>query len=324
MTIQPIFIFSLPRSGSTLIQKILATNEKIATVSEPWILLPYLYTLKELGSYTEYGHKTMALAIKDFCDNFPNGQEDYLTELRCFILNLYTKAASKDAQYFLDKTPRYHLVVEDIIRLFPEGKFVLLWRNPLAIIASIMETFSLGKWNLYRYKVDLFDGLKNLVNTYEKFADKLCVLHYEDLVSHPETELQRLATHLNIEFEPELLSHFSSTHLKGQMGDKIGEKKYQSVSKEPLEKWKYTLSNPIRKAWCQRYLKWIGRERLALMKYDLDELLVELDAMPLTWNLINSDLIRIIYGIGYCTLEPQLIKHKLQVLPTWEQVYGHI
>jgi hypothetical protein len=39
----PLFLLSLPRSGSTLAQRILAAHAGIATTSEPWILLPYLY-----------------------------------------------------------------------------------------------------------------------------------------------------------------------------------------------------------------------------------------------------------------------------------------
>jgi hypothetical protein len=39
----PIFLLLLPCSGSTLAQRILAAHEGIATTSEPWILLPYLY-----------------------------------------------------------------------------------------------------------------------------------------------------------------------------------------------------------------------------------------------------------------------------------------
>ena len=47
MAIKPIFIFSITRSGSTLLQRVIAAHEGVATVSEPWVLLPYLYTLRE-------------------------------------------------------------------------------------------------------------------------------------------------------------------------------------------------------------------------------------------------------------------------------------
>ena len=52
--IRPIFIFSLPRAGSTLVQRVLAAHDDIATTSEPWILLPFLFSTKEQGVYAEY------------------------------------------------------------------------------------------------------------------------------------------------------------------------------------------------------------------------------------------------------------------------------
>jgi len=51
--ITPIFIFSLPRSGSTLMERILATHPAVGTASEPWILLPFLYTRIRDGVYAE-------------------------------------------------------------------------------------------------------------------------------------------------------------------------------------------------------------------------------------------------------------------------------
>ena len=305
----PLFLFSLPRSGSTLTQRILSSHEEICTVSEPWILLPFLYTLKQQGVYSEYGHKYTTEAIEQFCLELPNGKNDYLAEIRSFILQLYAKAAKDRTKYFLDKTPRYSLVVEDIINLFPEGKFVFLWRNPLAIVSSIVETWTDRKFNLLYNRIDLFEGLSNLIAAYEKYADKSCVIHYETLLSNPESELKRLLDYLEIPFDPSLLSAFSNIQLPGKLGDQTGIHQYRLVSKEPLAKWKYTLDNPIRKAWCRRYLKWIGKERLAVMGYSLEELLTELDTSPSSLHMVGADLIRIIYGTAYNFLETQLIKN---------------
>src|SRR3712207_7451790 len=76
----PLFLFSLPRSGSTLAQRILAAHEPIATASEPWILLPYLYTLREHGVYAEYNHRILVQAVEDFCAVLPGGRDDYRSE----------------------------------------------------------------------------------------------------------------------------------------------------------------------------------------------------------------------------------------------------
>ena len=165
---KPIFLMSLPRSGSTLIQRLLASHQDVATVSEPWILLPYLYTLKSHGVYAEYDQRLLITAIKDFCREMPNGKADYLAEMRSYVLRLYETAAGGPYQYFLDKTPRYHLVADKIFELFPDAKYIFLWRNPLAVVASIAQSFSGAKWSLHRNKVDLFTGLENLVSAYSR------------------------------------------------------------------------------------------------------------------------------------------------------------
>ncbi|MGH3139020.1 MAG: sulfotransferase, partial [Gaiellales bacterium] len=89
MSVRPVFVFSLPRSGSTLLQRMVATHPEIATASEPWILLPQLYALRETGIVAEYGHRTAARAIADFGDSLPGGRDDYLDEVRRSALALY-------------------------------------------------------------------------------------------------------------------------------------------------------------------------------------------------------------------------------------------
>ncbi|OAD23700.1 TPR domain/sulfotransferase domain protein [Candidatus Thiomargarita nelsonii] len=320
-TVSPIFLFSLPRAGSTLAQRILATHQEIATVAEPWILLPYLYTLKNNGCYAEYGYSNLVTAVNDLLNEFPNGKDDYLAEIHDFILKLYAKTTQHKTKYFLDKTPRYHLIVEEIISMFPEGKFIFLWRNPLAIIASLMETWDNGKWNLYEFKVDLFDGLTNLLKAYKKYSSKVSAVRYEDLITTPEFEWQKVFDYLELEFYPERLDSFNRIQLNGQMGDPSGIKHYQSISKAPLEKWKLTLSNPIRKTWCRRYLKWIGKERLTMMGYDFEQLLSELDSIPNKLKNIGSDFVRLNYGIAYCTLEPYIMAHKIKLIPDWYKIH---
>ena len=78
------------------------------------------------------------------------------------MLALYEQAAG-GATWFVDKTPRYHLVVDEIMELFPDARFVFLWRHPLAVAASMIESFGRGHWNLDRYGVDLYGGVDRLV-----------------------------------------------------------------------------------------------------------------------------------------------------------------
>ena len=139
--IKPIFIFSLPRSGSTLLQNLLMNHPSISSVTEPWILLPLIYINKDEGVLSEYSHRTSKMAIQNLIENLPQKNDDFNSELREFMLNLYQKLSSSKAKYFLDKTPRYFLIIDEIQQLFPESKFIFLFRHPLDILSSILLTW---------------------------------------------------------------------------------------------------------------------------------------------------------------------------------------
>jgi hypothetical protein len=321
--LKPLFLFSLPRSGSTLCQRILGAHHDIGTAYEPFILLPFLYSLREKGVYSEYYHEHAAIGIQDFCSEFPNGVNDYLAEMRNFVLRLYKKAANENVKYFLDKTPYYSWIVEDIIRLFPEGKFIFLWRNPLSIVSSIMESWNGGRWNLYKHDMYLYEGLDNLISAYQNYAQISVQIRYEDVITNPILEWQRVFNYLELEFDPEQLRRFSDIKFNARLATDPDLKKYTALSQEPLQKWREILANPIRKIWCRRYLRWIGRERLSLMGYDLDELLAELDVAHSTLRFMASDSWRMPMGLGYRLMEGGILKHKLQALISRRRIYIH-
>ncbi|WP_047866005.1 sulfotransferase family protein [Rubrobacter aplysinae] len=319
----PVFLLSLPRSGSTLAQRILAAHPEIHSTPEPWLLLPQLYTLKYRGAYAEYDHVAAASAVEEFYGYLPGGREEYVAGLREMVLKLYEGVSPEGTRYFLDKTPRYHLIVDEILAAFPDAKFVFLWRNPLAVAASMIETWAGGRWNLYRHKVDLFDGLENLVAACEANSDRVCAVRYEDLVTAPEESWHKVFGYLDLPFDGSMLETFSSVELKGRKGDPSGTRGYGRVVREPLERWRESLGNPFRKAWCRRYLRWLGPERAAVMGYDLDVLLEELDSVKTSAQGTGSDLGRAGYGILYDLLEPAILRRKLGMLPQWRRVHAH-
>ncbi len=290
MAIRPIFVFSITRSGSTMVQRVIAAHEGVATASEPWLLLPFLYTLRKRGVVAEYTHPLMVAAIEDFCKTLPAGIEDYRRELHDFAVRLYTKSAGDGARYFLDKSPPYYFVAQDIMDIFPEGKFVFLWRNPLSILASIVETWQHGRWHAVDFREDLFIGLPRLIHTYGARRANVHAAKLEDLLSHDDSHWRALMDYLEIEFEPAALQRFVQVKLEGRMGDPIGVRRYSTINSEPIDKWKVTLANPIRRAWARRYLRFLGNERLTTMGYSARELVAALDAQPPRFVAFGSDL----------------------------------
>jgi hypothetical protein len=322
-SMKPIFILSLPRSGSTLLQRVLATSNEICTVAESWVLLPFAYSLRENGVYTEYSHRDAHGALYDFIEELPNGRKDYLAAVGTAIVELYQKINRDNALYFLDKTPRYALIAEDIIDIFPEGKFIYLWRNPLAIIASMIETWEHGRWNVFRYKIDLFDGMAQLIDSYQSHPEKVLAIKYEAFLQSPENELARIEDYLGLKFGPAVLKNFLQVTFKGRMGDATGINSYHELNTSPIEKWKTVINNPLRKMWCRQYLRWLGAQRLGVIGYDLDHLLSEIDSSPTCMTGMLKDIIMTCYGVLYCTLEAVISKHKLQQFPDWRSIKHH-
>lgn len=286
-TVTPIFLLSTARSGSTLLQRILGSYPEIATAAEPWLLIPLVYALRGRGVHAEYEHGTLAAAIQDFSAQLPRGQADFDAEVRGFAERLYERRADPGQRYFLDKTPPYFLIVDELFRIFPDAKFVFLWRNPLAVAASLADWPQRNWGGLYRE--NLFYGLANLINAQRENAHRSCTVRFEDYVSGDVATWQRLMDYLELPFRPESLSHFAQVDLDGRMGDKHGSALYDTLSDEPLEKWRVTLANPLRKEAARRYLAWIGAERLAAMGYDAQLLSAELEAMPVTMRNTGAD-----------------------------------
>ena len=320
----PIFIFSLPRSGSTLLQRILASHSDITTVAEPWVLLPFLYALKEKGAFAEYSHFEAATALHDFFTELPNGNKDYFEAVRLAASYMYEQAmVEKKTTYFLDKTPRYSLVAQDVIQTFPNGKFIFLWRNPLAIVASIIETWGAGKWNLFYYNIDLYASIEHMLVAYQENKNKSLSINYELFLSNPHKELTRIGEYLNLDFDGAELDAFVEVNFLGRMGDQTGTKEFAGLSNKPIEKWKESLANPWRKWWCRRYIKWLGDERLEIMGYNSETLIQEVNALPFSLKYFVSDIIRSFFGMIYCWLSPTILKQKWKLFLSNKKVVNH-
>jgi hypothetical protein len=278
--IRPLFLLSPPRGGSTFVQRVLAADPRIATVSEPWLLLPLLYSKRGIGVRAEYWHEAAAQAVRDFCELLPAGRADYDAALRDLALELYGKVVDRDAVYFLDKTPHYHFVADEIAELFPEAKLVFLWRNPLAVVASFLETFRAGRWQPNFYMRDLETGYVNLVGAWERHRDRAHAVRYEDLVSGGDGAWRALFDYLELDFDPQLLTRFSALDIRGRFGDPTATRSSGSVHSASVDKWTRSVGSPIRKAWSRRYLARLGPGRLREMGYDQEELLSALHAAP--------------------------------------------
>ena len=155
-----IFLISQPRSGSTLLQKILGNHKDIETVGEPWILLPGLinnFSGNIQSNITPFGSYTANKAISYFEKEIENREKNHKNALKSYYLEKYKGVlGKKNSRYFLDKTPRYYYIIEEIRELFPGAKIIILLRNPIAVLNSIINTWTKSNYlKLGLFKDDL-------------------------------------------------------------------------------------------------------------------------------------------------------------------------
>lgn len=271
----PIFIFSLPRAGSTLLQKLLMAHSQIASVAEPWFLLPLIYMDRESGVVTEYGHRTSWLAIEDLKANFRHSESLMVKARRSFAKTIYEELCESDEKYFLDKTPRYYLIIEEISKIFPEAKFIFLFRNPLSFFASQINFTSGGKGHLKALplaKIDLKEGFSKLSAGYRLIKDKSLAIQYESLLEKPEKTINEVLKYLELDEEKSLVSLYKDQDLKGGRGDPYGVKEYKTIDVSSIDKWRETLATPFRRRLARKWVEGLNGDDVALQGYDLERI----------------------------------------------------
>jgi len=320
----PLFLFSLPRSGSTLLMRVLARHQDIETAGETHLLLPFLLPLRKRMIYGKLRQDIIRKGLMEFIHLLPRGIKDFEDQVRDLYLGLCSRWTRGNAAYFLDKTPMYSALAGEIIRMFPDARILFLWRNPLAVLASLVETWSSGRWSVHHHTFALYEGLAALVSAHRMYAHRSCSVRYEDLVSEPEAACRRIFEYLSLSFNRNVVDDFRRIRPLGSLGDPNAHRTgNDTIRTDSIVKWKNTLDNPLRKAWCSRYLKWIGKDRLSQMGYNFADLLAELARLPSGSRFLLSDAALMPYGILFPFLEPSLFSDKIKDLAARRRLFVH-
>ncbi|MDA0990773.1 MAG: sulfotransferase, partial [Verrucomicrobia bacterium] len=243
---QLIFLISQPRAGSTLLQQILAGSPDVVTTPEPWVMLPLCYPLKRAGHWADYEAGGWArLAVNQFLGRI-GGESTREAAIRQAGLTLYTEAmASASGTRFLDKTPRYYAIIPELARVFPQARFIILLRNPLAVLCSIVRTWVQDAWyRLPRYRHDLFDAPGLLQQGIDLLGERACVLRFEAMLQDPTRTVEGLCRQLDIAFTPEMLVYGDPKGPAADFGDPTGIHRATRPDASRGDEWLKDLRNP--------------------------------------------------------------------------------
>lgn len=211
----PIFVVGLPRSGSTLVEQILASHSRIEGTMELRII-PYIVGRLSARGVTRYRPGQSHPALKtDAQAPYPESLRNLDAESAKYLGDEYLDKARQhritQRPFFVDKMPDNFAHIGLIQLILPNAKIVDVRREPMACCFSCFKHyFPLGKDFTYslsdlgRYHADYVA----LMAHWDKvLPGKVHRIDYERLVADQESETRRLFDYLGLPFEEATLRY---------------------------------------------------------------------------------------------------------------------
>lgn len=267
-----VFLVSQPRAGSTLLQRILGGHPQIHTTSEPWFMLAPCYALKTEGHWADYEAGGWARLARDEFLKGIGGREVHVRGIREMAHSVYRCAlAGSGKNRFLDKTPRYYAILPELAEVFPAARFVILLRNPLAVLCSVVRTWVQTHWErMPSYRDDLLKAPGLLARGIEILQERgqVRVLRYEDLVADPATQVHGLCDWLGVPFVPAMLEYGKGAAPAFAFGDPQGIQGHAAADASHTARWTDDIRDATLWRFCSDYLQHLERDVPGLLGYD--------------------------------------------------------
>jgi len=189
--VNPIFIVGMPRSGTSLLEKLLSQhNQNIAPLGE-----------------LEFIGRSIHSELNDI-------NSDSLLRVRSFYFKNIKALTNKS--YIIDKMPQNFLYLGFIALAFPEAKIIHIKRSPMAIAWSNYKTSlpspGLGYSNNLKDINDYFVLYQELMEFwYSKINNKILSISYEELTVDHEKKIRYVYDILNLNYSDKNDSFLIST-----------------------------------------------------------------------------------------------------------------
>ncbi|MDH4018016.1 MAG: sulfotransferase [Xanthomonadales bacterium] len=195
----PIFVVGMPRSGTTLVEQILASHSNVEATDE----LPFLERLAiDLDKSGAYARSLATLGTEEK-QNYANRYLEKVEPYRQGKLD-----------YFIDKNPANFLHIGLIKVLFPEAKIINVVRDPLDNAMAVFKQY-FNRGNEYSYSLEgivfYWQGYLTLMKHWEElYPGEILHLGYEDLVNDPEGKITEILEYCGLPVEPECFRFYES------------------------------------------------------------------------------------------------------------------
>ncbi|WP_116133320.1 sulfotransferase [Tropicimonas sp. IMCC34043] len=192
----PIFVTGMPRSGTTLVEQILASHPDVTAGDEMLHGLRLAYGL--IGE-PEKGFRPMASLAPEQIAAFGQAYSDAVRRSVSFAARV------------TDKSIQTHLIIGLLKQAIPNARFLVVRRDPRDLLYSIYKNLFVDGKHLYAYDFQSLAGyyqsfLKILEFWRETIPDAFHEVVYEDLVAEPEAQTRALIAAAGLDWDPACLS----------------------------------------------------------------------------------------------------------------------
>ena len=204
-TDEPIFVIGLPRSGTTLLERILGSHSSV-------------YAAGELGNFgTELTKLTRQKMIGTQADRSQfistSAQIDYQVLGENYVNS--TRPLTGSTAHFIDKLPFNYLYAGLIHRALPKAKIISLSRHPMDSCYSMYKQlfrdaypFSYSQSDLAAYYL----AYRRLIALWQNVIPGVIhMVQYENLVTDTEGQARRLLEHCGLNWEDQCLEFHKNT-----------------------------------------------------------------------------------------------------------------
>jgi hypothetical protein len=218
-----VFILGMPRSGTTILQRIMVSSIHVNSYPETWFFASHFEKLNYETGISRIGYKVSSRGVNSFLRN-NNFLSKYRESVRDTYLNITNP--SNEFKYILEKTPANLLVWEDIVELKKSNdKIVVIERDLIDIYKSMLlhfDGFPFVK-NLKLYK-DILEYEKCLKSLKSLDNNDILYVNYDDLLENTQKVTRVINSYL------ELSDIVGLGELKEYKGKTLGDKNARNSS----------------------------------------------------------------------------------------------
>lgn len=215
---QPVFIVGSGRSGNTLLRRGLVEHTEIHIPPETYEvgrIIRFYLKHNNIGwsNFTRYGLGTLYLhkeynetmghnlaPLQDSLDKTPTEHQtlyNFFNEFYKFEQNITNPKAKR----WGDKTPVNTLSIYYIEKVFPDAKFLWIIRNPIDVVSSYLKS---KIYQCHKEATSRWIRSNQIMTQFQRdFANKVSVIHYEDLVSNFDNSIANLSNFCGLDYKPE-------------------------------------------------------------------------------------------------------------------------